>query len=37
MPAREDERAVDLDAYAAVLARHLGPLDVVVACEPGDH
>ena len=37
MPAREDERAVDLDAYAAVLARHLGPLDVVVACEPGDY
>ena len=35
-PAREDERAVDLDAYAAVLAHHLGPLDVVVACEPGD-
>jgi len=35
-PAREDERPVELDAYAAVLARHLGPLDVVVACEPGD-
>ncbi len=35
-PAREDERAVDLDAYAAVLARHLGPLGVTVACEPGD-
>jgi diaminopimelate decarboxylase len=35
-PARQDERAVDLDAYAAVLARHLGPLGVVVACEPGD-
>jgi diaminopimelate decarboxylase len=35
-PARQDERAVDLDAYAAVLARHLGPLDVTMACEPGD-
>ena len=35
-PAREDERAVDLDAYAAVLARQLGPLGVTVACEPGD-
>ena len=35
-PAREDERAVDLDAYAAVLARHLGPLGVTIACEPGD-
>jgi diaminopimelate decarboxylase len=36
MPARADERAVDLDAYAAVLARHLGPLGVTIACEPGD-
>ena len=27
-PARQDEPAVDLDAYAAVLARHLGPLGV---------
>ena len=36
-PARLDERAIDLDAYAAVLARHLGGLDVVVACEPGDY
>ena len=37
MPARAEERAVDLDAYAAVLARHLGPLGVVVGCEPGDY
>ncbi len=36
-PARADEPAIDLEAYAAVLARHLGPLDVVVACEPGDY
>ncbi|HEV7604967.1 MAG TPA: hypothetical protein VGO15_08360 [Candidatus Limnocylindrales bacterium] len=35
-PARQDERAVDLDAYVAVLARHLGPLRVTIACEPGD-
>ena len=35
-PARQHERAVDLDAYAAVLARHLGPLGVTIACEPGD-
>ena len=34
--ARQDEQAVDLDAYAAVLARHLGPLEVTIACEPGD-
>ena len=37
MPARADERAIDLDAYAAVVARHLGPLGVVVSAEPGDH
>jgi diaminopimelate decarboxylase len=36
LPAREEEHAVDLDAYAATLARHLGPLGVTVACEPGD-
>ena len=35
-PARDDERAVDLGAYAGVLARHLGSLDVTVTCEPGD-
>lgn len=37
VPARDDEAPVDLDAYAAVLARHLGPLGVVAACEPGDY
>jgi diaminopimelate decarboxylase len=36
MPARQEERAVDLDAYAGVLVRHLGPLGVTIACEPGD-
>jgi len=36
-PARDDERPVDLAAYAAVLARHLGPLGVLVTCEPGDY
>ncbi|HEU0237554.1 MAG TPA: hypothetical protein VFR14_14040 [Candidatus Limnocylindrales bacterium] len=36
-PARDDEPPVDVDAWAAVLTRHLGPLDVVVACEPGDY
>ena len=35
-PARENERSVDLDAYADILARHLGPLGVTIACEPGD-
>jgi len=33
---REEERPLDLDAWAAILARHLGPLDVVVATEPGE-
>jgi diaminopimelate decarboxylase len=36
-PARQDERPVDLDAYAAVLARHLGPRGLAVAVEPGDY
>lgn len=36
-PAREDEHPVDIDAYADTLARHLGPLGVVVSCEPGDY
>jgi diaminopimelate decarboxylase len=36
MVARADEQPVDLDAYAATLARHLGGLGVTVACEPGD-
>jgi diaminopimelate decarboxylase len=36
VPQAPGERPLDLDAYAAVLARHLGPLDVTVGCEPGD-
>jgi diaminopimelate decarboxylase len=36
-PARQDEQPVDVDAYAATLARHLGGLDVAVSCEPGDY
>ena len=36
-PARQEERPVDLVAYAATLARHLGSLGVVVGCEPGDY
>jgi diaminopimelate decarboxylase len=36
VPARSDETGVDLDAYAAVVARHLGPLGVTVSAEPGD-
>jgi diaminopimelate decarboxylase len=37
VPARSTEQSVDLDAYATVIARHLGPLGVVVGCEPGDY
>jgi diaminopimelate decarboxylase len=36
-PARSDEEPIDLDAYAAVVARHLGPLGVTIGAEPGDH
>jgi diaminopimelate decarboxylase len=35
-PARQAEPTVDLEAWGATLARHLGPLGVVVGCEPGD-
>jgi diaminopimelate decarboxylase len=34
--ARAGEREVDLDAYAQVVARHLGPYGVTAAFEPGD-
>jgi diaminopimelate decarboxylase len=37
VPAREEEHPIDLDAYAAALARHVGPLGVVVGSEPGDY
>ena len=36
VPARADEAPVDPGAYAAVLARSLGPLGVAIAAEPGD-
>jgi diaminopimelate decarboxylase len=35
-PQAPGERPLDLGTYAAVLARHIGPLGVVVSCEPGD-
>jgi diaminopimelate decarboxylase len=37
VPARADERPVDLDAYAAAIARQVEGLDVAVGCEPGDY
>jgi diaminopimelate decarboxylase len=36
-PARQHETPVDLDAYAAVIRRHLRPYEVRVGCEPGDY
>lgn len=36
IPARSDEARVDLERYAAVIRRHLGPLGVTVSAEPGD-
>ena len=37
VPARADEVPVDLEAYAATIARQLAGLDVLVGCEPGDY
>jgi diaminopimelate decarboxylase len=37
VPARADEQPIDLAAYAALLHGHVGPLGVVVGCEPGDY
>jgi diaminopimelate decarboxylase len=36
VPFRPGDRPLDLDAWAVVLARHLGPLEVVVGTEPGE-
>jgi diaminopimelate decarboxylase len=37
VPARADEQAVDLDAYAAAIARQVGGLELAIGCEPGDY
>lgn len=36
VPQRRGDRPLDLDHLGAILANHLGPLDVTVGCEPGD-
>ncbi len=33
---QQGQEPLDLDAYAGVLAEHLGPLGVTIACEPGE-
>ncbi|MEI6727245.1 MAG: hypothetical protein WCN81_13610, partial [Actinomycetes bacterium] len=33
---QQGQEPLDLDAYAGVLAAHLGPLGVTIACEPGE-
>jgi diaminopimelate decarboxylase len=37
VPQRPEDEPLDVDAYANVLAKHLGPLGVTIACEPGDY
>ena len=36
VPYHQDTPPLDVDAFATLLARHLGPLGVTIACEPGD-
>ncbi len=36
VPQRSGDAPLDLERWAAILARHLGPLDVAVGTEPGD-
>ena len=37
VPQRREDEPIDADEYAKVLAKHLGPLGVTIACEPGDY
>jgi diaminopimelate decarboxylase len=37
VPQRPEDEPLDVDAYAKALAKHLGPLGVTIACEPGDY
>ena len=37
VPARAEERGVDLDEYAETIARTIGPLDIAIGSEPGDY
>jgi diaminopimelate decarboxylase len=37
VPQRSEDEPLDVDAYVGVLAKHLRPLGVTIACEPGDY
>jgi diaminopimelate decarboxylase len=37
VPQRAEDEPLDVDAYADLLAKHLGPLEVAIGCEPGDY
>ena len=37
VPQRREDKPLDADEYAEQLAKHLGPLGVTIACEPGDY
>ena len=37
VPQRPQDDPLDVDAYAGIIAEHLGPLAVTIACEPGDY
>jgi diaminopimelate decarboxylase len=37
VPQRSEDEPLDVDAYVGVLAKHLGPLGVTIASEPGDY
>ena len=37
VPHEAGQQPLDVEAYANALTRHLGPLGVTVACEPGDY
>lgn len=36
VPQRAEDEPLDVDAYADLLAKHLGSLEVAIGCEPGD-
>jgi diaminopimelate decarboxylase len=37
VPQRSEDEPLDVDAFSELLAKHLGPLGVTIACEPGDY